>query len=435
MARTVRDAKLHSREARRGLEARGKPHYRTIEEGLHLGYRKPKEGTGKWVVRCYIEGGVSKEGKQQPYSVEVIASADDFSDADGIAILSFSQAQAKAREMMVSRARAAAGRHGPLTVADAIETYLQFLEENRKSGRDARYRAEALIIPKLGAEEVEKLTTDKLRKWLTALAKAQARIRTRDGEKQKHREHGDDDEAIRRRRSTANRTLTILKGALNHAWRDGRVASDSAWRRVTPFEDVDAARIRYLTVAEAKRLANASDGDFRNLVQAALHTGARYGELARLTVADFNPDSGTVAIRQSKAGKPRHVVLSDDEGVAFFSRLCAGRIGSDILLRKYNGTTWGASHQLRPMADAGERAKISPPVSFHGLRHTYASLAVMNGVPLLVVAKNLGHSDTRMVERHYGHLAESYVADAIRAGAPRFGIKQDRKVRQLGVPT
>ena len=38
----------------------------------------------------------------------------------------------------------------------------------------------------------------------------------------------------------------------------------------------------------------------------------------------------------------------------------------------------------------------------------------MNGVPLMVVAKNLGHKDTRMVEKHYGHLAPSYVAAAIR---------------------
>jgi len=45
----------------------------------------------------------------------------------------------------------------------------------------------------------------------------------------------------------------------------------------------------------------------------------------------------------------------------------------------------------------------------------------MNGVPLLVVAKNLGHADTRMVERHYGHMSPSHVSDAIRAGAPRFG--------------
>jgi integrase len=56
----------------------------------------------------------------------------------------------------------------------------------------------------------------------------------------------------------------------------------------------------------------------------------------------------------------------------------------------------------------------------------------MNGAPLLVVAKNLGHTDTRMVERHYGHLAESYVADAIRAAAPRFGIVPSNVARLRG---
>jgi hypothetical protein len=57
----------------------------------------------------------------------------------------------------------------------------------------------------------------------------------------------------------------------------------------------------------------------------------------------------------------------------------------------------------------------------------------MNGVPLLIVAKNLGHSDTRMVERHYGHMSPSHIADAIRAGAPRFGFKTNRKVVTLMV--
>jgi hypothetical protein len=47
----------------------------------------------------------------------------------------------------------------------------------------------------------------------------------------------------------------------------------------------------------------------------------------------------------------------------------------------------------------------------------------MNGTPLLVVAKNLGHADTRMVEKHYGHLAPSFIADAIRAGAPRYASR------------
>jgi hypothetical protein len=50
-----------------------------------------------------------------------------------------------------------------------------------------------------------------------------------------------------------------------------------------------------------------------------------------------------------------------------------------------------------------------------------------------VVAKNLGHADTRMVERHYGHLAPSYIADAIRAGAPKFGFTPDPKIATLAM--
>jgi integrase len=83
------------------------------------------------------------------------------------------------------------------------------------------------------------------------------------------------------------------------------------------------------------------------------------------------------------------------------------------------------------MREANERAKISPPINFHGLRHICASHAVMNGMPLMVVARNLGHSDTRMVEKHYGHLAPSYISDAVRAHAPRFGAADDSTIKKL----
>jgi integrase len=55
----------------------------------------------------------------------------------------------------------------------------------------------------------------------------------------------------------------------------------------------------------------------------------------------------------------------------------------------------------------------------------------MAGVPLFVIAKALGHSDTRMVEKHYGHLAQSYVRDEIMAKAPRFGAVHKSNVRAL----
>jgi hypothetical protein len=49
----------------------------------------------------------------------------------------------------------------------------------------------------------------------------------------------------------------------------------------------------------------------------------------------------------------------------------------------------------------------------------------------MMVSRNLGHVDTRMVEKHYGHLAPSYIADAVRAGAPKFGFKPDKKIASL----
>ncbi|HLY07352.1 MAG TPA: site-specific integrase [Rhizomicrobium sp.] len=421
MARTVRDATLDTRAARRRLKASGKPYYRVIDSGLHLGYRKGATG-GKWVARWYV-------GKQA-YKVETIATADDVIDADGLEVLNFSQAQAAARKLFSERKHEEAGlpspSSGPYTVKQCMADYLGWMEEHRKSAADARYKANALILPDLGEIECAKLSGARIQKWLEDTAKRGARLRSKSG-KPKYRELGTGDEDRRRRRATANRTFTILRAALNLAFRQGTIASDSAWRRVQPFKEVDAARVRYLSIDETKRVVNGSEKKFRLLVQGALHTGARYGELAAIDVGDFNADSGTVQVRKSKSGKGRHIYLAK-EGIDFYSRLAAGRPASEPMFTKADGTRWGAAHQSRPMAEACSAGNLKPAASFHCLRHTYASLAIMNGAPLLVVAKNLGHSDTRMVEKHYGHLAPSFIADAIRAAVPKFGFKRESTV-------
>src|SRR5262249_19859005 len=376
MARRVNDKRMDSREARKRVKIRGKPYYRAIERGLHLGYRRLGDGqAGTWVARHYVG--------EQSYEVTRIGTADDNSDADGVAALDFWQAQEAARKAMVERAHRAHGKHGPITVGDAMDEYLRFLDGNRKSGADARYRDRALIRPALGDVQVVKLTADQLRRWMAQMARTPARMRTREGLKQQYAAL-DTDDAKRARKVSANRTLITLKAALNRAFREGKVPSNAEWSRVEKFENVDTARIRYLSVAEAKRLINACDPDFRLLVQAALETGCRLGELVALQVHDFNPDSGTLAIRQSKSGKSRHVVLTE-EGSAFFRQLCAGRPGSTTMLLRADGESWGRAQQTPLMASACDRAKITPAINFHGLRHTWASLAVMAGMPLMVV--------------------------------------------------
>lgn len=419
MSRTVRDAKLETRTARAALKASGVPYWRSLEPGLHLGYRKGAKG-GVWVVRRLTEG--------KRYQMARLGIADDRADPDGAVVLSFAQAQAEAHARMVQAKRTAAGlpaeaKIGPYLVRDAIASYLAYLDSEKKSGRDARWRAEALILPALGGIDCARLTADQITTWRDRLAKAAPRLRTKKGEKQRFRDVGPDDpnEARRRRQAGANRVLTTLKAALNRAHDEHKIASDAGWRRVKSFKGVDAARVRYLTTAEATRLINGADAEFRPLVQAGLLTGCRFGELAAITAGDFNPDSRTLHIRTSKSGKGRHVVLTD-EGAEFFRGLAAGRSAGELLLPKADGGKWGRSHQARPMRDACERAGIKPAVGFHTLRHTWASLSVMAGLPLLLVAKNLGHSDTRMVEKHYGHMEANYVSDMIRDKAPRFGI-------------
>jgi hypothetical protein len=56
----------------------------------------------------------------------------------------------------------------------------------------------------------------------------------------------------------------------------------------------------------------------------------------------------------------------------------------------------------------------------------------MRGVPLAVIAAQLGHSDTRMVEKHYGHLSPSYIADTVRQAFGSLGIVEPSNLVPLG---
>lgn len=122
---------------------------------------------------------------------------------------------------------------------------------------------------------------------------------------------------------------------------------------------------------------NACDPEFRMLVQAALQTGARYGQIVELSAGDFNPHSGTIDFYSRKgSGKEKSYACTlSDEGVEFFRQVCAGRGSGDLMFRKGTGEAWGISHQARPMAEACKRAGLKPAIGFHGLRHTWASHA------------------------------------------------------------
>ena len=159
MPRTVRERRLDSPAARAKLKPSGKPYWRAIDTGLHLGYRKGLNG-GRWVCRRYLGAG--------QYEVATVAIADDHSPADGASILDFFQAQRKAREVA---ALAKAPAKTAFTVAAAMDAYFERLEhEGSRSLADARRGARFHILPALGDILVADLTRDTISKWLTGMA-------------------------------------------------------------------------------------------------------------------------------------------------------------------------------------------------------------------------------------------------------------------------
>ncbi len=424
MVSSARKSSLETRSARARLRARRAPYYAKVAKGLRLGYYRGVKG-GTWIGSRY-----RSEGSYETIS---LGNADDHLAADNIKVFDYWQAQDALRKWSEQQTLIDEGlmQAGPYTVADAVRDYLDEIRAEKKpeAVRNAEIIFNAFVLPELGEALVSKLTPDRLTRWRNSIAERPRRVRTRIGAAQAYGDAGRDDETRRRRKATANRILTMFKATLNRAFNAGRVASDTAWRKVKPFSKVDEAVVRYLTGDQARRLINACPEDLRSMVQAALLTGCRYSELARLTCADYNADTETVAIRLAK-GRLRHVTLTD-EGREYFDRWTAGRGATDHVFLRGDGGLWGKSHQSRPLTEASRNARIVPYVTFHILRHTHGSHLAMKGVPMGVIAAQLGHADTRMTEKHYAHLAPSYVKDTIRANAPVLGISAEGPVKRL----
>jgi len=397
VSRLSRDHRLETRQARTRLKLRHEPYWRQIHHGLFVGYRKGAKG-GAWVVRKLQDG---------RYRKRKLGIADDRQDANDQDVLSYKQAHLKAIAFAQKQTDA---EHGlDYTVAQAMRDYLVWHRVNSRNHENTDSVIRANILPRLGRFRLEDLTTAILRRWHTKRAEIDS----------------DDPERRRRRKATANRNLSVLKAALNHAWENGNADNAEIWRRVRPFKGVEAATVRYLT--EARCLLGACAPDFQRLVRGALLTGCRYGELTRLVASDFEREAGVITIRLSKAGKVRHVPLNA-EGRLFFTRITTGMQREQIVFTKANGIEWRSAEQARPMRRACQVAGIDPPVSFHILRHTYGSFLAKRAVSLQVIAKLLGHSDTRMTEKHYAHLQPDYVAQMVRENLPQLETQEKNVV-------
>ena len=120
------------------------------------------------------------------------------------------------------------------TVADAVALYIADMKtKDKPSVRGVEQRARLHITPQLGSTLAPKLGLPNIVAWQNALAESPALYRAKFGgeDDRKKRVVGDNEDARRKRRASANKVLMILKSALNHSFRLGKISSDTEWRR------------------------------------------------------------------------------------------------------------------------------------------------------------------------------------------------------------
>jgi len=187
---------------------------------------------------------------------------------------------------------------------------------------------------------------------------------------------------------------------------------------VTKIRDIlpDSVRVKYSPLMRMGRgmQTNSDDAigneEFHNVCRQTdlegrganrLQNGQRslscYADDAHICVAD-NGDVYPCHLFHQNAFKMGNIFVDKIADIFHFATLTAGRLGSDPVFTRQDGGVWSKSHQLRPMLEACTSAKIKPAVSFHVLRHTHGSTLAVRGVPMAVIAEQLGHSDTRMTK-------------------------------------
>jgi integrase len=361
-------ARIDTPTQRLRLKARREPYWVKLQARGYLGFRKGPSG-GNWIAKWTKGGRYYRALKLPPTEPER-----EFDEAGKLARAWFRSAAA---EIVAQR-----------NVREAADAYVEALrlKKGDAAARDAQGRIDRTILSKLGDRELDRLTTAEIEGWLHGLVPA-----------------GKDEEETRKAKDSANRNLTTLKALLNHAWRTGLVGSNAPWSKVRSYARAGRARDVFLTPDQRRRLLEHCKGGFKDLVQAALLSGARYGELRELRASDFDPTAKLLNIRHGKTGA-RSVPLSD-AARALFARLAKNKLPGAYLLTRDDGQPWKHSDQDEPMREAAKAARLPKGTVFYTLRHTFVASALTGGVDIHTVAKMCGTS-VRMIEQHYGKLLQ-----------------------------
>lgn len=404
---------LKTISSRSQLDPSDAPYWYNLDDGFSLGLRKGLR-RDSWVARVL-----------DPRLQETFGLAETKERlADGKMVLDFSQAKDKA----IERCKAMLAKHqraknptpintvqpatpGKARVADAIDAKI----EERRGMSLISFATDLARLNKIKREighfYLEDLTQSDIIGWRNSIVASAPQVRSKAGGTQNSRKGFDptNPDHVRARQSTANRATSDLLGALRIAKNNGWVKTDDAWRDIKFFDCASGVRDAVLGPNEQTHFLNCCTPEFRPLAYGALVLGGRYGALIRLKVGDFRPLENVVKIGFDKHGRDRLLSMAG-EALLVLTRITEGRKPEEFLFLRANGKRWGKSQQHRPMGDAKEKADID--ITFYGLRHTFITRALLQGITPMIIAKATGTS-LQMIEDHYEHLKSSAVPEAM----------------------
>ena len=223
---------------------------------------------------------------------------------------------------------------------------------------------------------------------------------------------------------TVNRYMGFLRRVLNKAVRDGLLGSNPI-TRIKMFKEPQG-KTRFLNVEEEKTVIEALGPVYGSWARLAILTGMRQMEQFSLKWSDVDPEQGVITLCTTKSGGVQYVHLNDEAK------------GIIEALKEGNKSVWifpsanPESHvdprnfYRRVYLPAVREARLDG-VSWHTLRHTFASRAAMNGATESTIAALLRHSGTGLVKR-YAHLSPSHLQEAVEKVA-RFGKMGSQEVQ------
>ena len=208
--------------------------------------------------------------------------------------------------------------------------------------------------------------------------------------------------------SSVNRELTTFKGMLNKAVEWGFL-QESPGRKVK-YLKVTTSKVRYLDNKEIRLLLDNVSGVWKTLAMVGLYTGFRISEILSLTWDDCKDSQISVTEKPDFSPKdydtrtiPLHPKLS--------SYLATLKRTSDYVVAYEKGERPRMETVSSYFGKIFNRLKMKG-VSFHSLRHTFASHLSISGVDLYAISKLLGHVSIETTQI-YAHLCPSYLEKTI----------------------